>query len=285
MSSLKINSYKVCFLGFGRLAQKIHKQLDVASICVARTKADFSFDILNPSYPAKFLKELSSITHLVIGLSPRGLPMNPMDAYEYAYVRTAETFFKQTKHAFQSLQKVIYFSSTGVYPPSDTLQTEDDCPLQQPIALQDKQSILQMAESLWDDFSRFYQADLCILRFSGIYGFVPPDQERIVQEIANGRAYLTKDPYFTNRIHAEDAALFAHNAIFSLSGIYNVTDNLPSEKNEVILYLCKIFSLPVPREIRKMPHRGKKISNKKLRNTGFKLQYPSYQNHFVNGKR
>ena len=117
------------------------------------------------------------------------------------------------------------------------------------------------------------------LRLSGIYG--------------NGRLYLanmakdiTKWPQannWSNRIHRDDAADFIVFLVDevsknkSIADCYIVTDDMPTLQYDVLAWLANQQKIDTSSIQTPATHGGKKLSNQRLRATGFKLRYPNYQ--------
>ncbi len=117
------------------------------------------------------------------------------------------------------------------------------------------------------------------MRLSGIYG--------------NGRLYLvnmakdiTKWPtenHWSNRIHRDDAAGFIAFMVEkaakkeTLESCYIVTDDMPTKQYEVLTWLANQQKLDTSTIKIPVAQGGKRLSNKRLRDTGFQLQYPNYQ--------
>ena len=117
------------------------------------------------------------------------------------------------------------------------------------------------------------------MRLSGIYG--------------NGRLYLANmakeparwpaDNHWSNRIHRDDAAgfiaLMVENAINKqpLESTYIVTDDMPTQQYEVLIWLAQQQGIDTSHIQLPAVSSGKRLSNKRLRSTGFGLQYPNYQ--------
>jgi nucleoside-diphosphate-sugar epimerase len=117
------------------------------------------------------------------------------------------------------------------------------------------------------------------MRLSGIYG--------------EGRLYLVKmakditkwpqENHWSNRIHRDDAAgfiaLMVEKALIkeALEDTYIVTDDMPTQQHEVLKWLANQQNIDISNIKTPPVHGGKRLSNKRMRNTGFELQYPNYQ--------
>jgi nucleoside-diphosphate-sugar epimerase len=124
------------------------------------------------------------------------------------------------------------------------------------------------------------------LRLSGIYG--------------TGRLYLVnmaqdftkwpQDNHYSNRIHRDDAASFIAFLVEKVANnqpvddCYIVTDDMPTPQYEVLTWLANQQNIDTSAVKAPPAYGGKRLSNKRLRDTGFKLQYPNYQvgyNHII----
>ena len=117
------------------------------------------------------------------------------------------------------------------------------------------------------------------MRLSGIYGF--------------GRLYLVnmaKEPsrwpqenHWSNRIHRDDAARFivfcCENALQKqkIADCYIVTDDMPTQQYDVLTWLANKQNIDTSTIKVPSVQGGKRLSNQRLRKTGFQLQYPNYQ--------
>jgi len=117
------------------------------------------------------------------------------------------------------------------------------------------------------------------MRLSGIYG--------------KGRLYLVnmaKDtnrwPHenaWSNRIHRDDAASFITflcEMVMSkqpVADCYIVTDDMPTQQYEVLAWLAKKQGIDATHIKVPLVHGGKRLSNHRMRDTGFQLRYPNYQ--------
>ena len=120
--------------------------------------------------------------------------------------------------------------------------------------------------------------NLIVIRISGIYG---PGRERLIRLAASkGPEVQQTPPFFTNRIHLDDAAgVLKH--LLELDepeDLYLATDDLPAARYDVIAWLAKEQGCPVPIGLTdEHASQGKRVSNRRLRESGFKLTYPDYR--------
>jgi nucleoside-diphosphate-sugar epimerase len=120
--------------------------------------------------------------------------------------------------------------------------------------------------------------NLVVVRASGIYG---PGRERLIRLAASkGLEIQQFPPYFTNRIHRDDAAAVLKHllVIEEPKTVYVASDNLPAPRYEVIEWLAKAQGKPVPEGLTvEHANRGKRVDNQRLRDSGFRMTYPDYR--------
>ena len=120
--------------------------------------------------------------------------------------------------------------------------------------------------------------NLVVVRISGIYG---PGRERLIRlAVSEGLEVQQTPPYFTNRIHRDDAAAALKHllAIERPEPLYLATDDQPVPRYEVVEWLAKIQGSASPKGlVDENASRGKRVSNRRLRNSGFVLSYPDYK--------
>jgi nucleoside-diphosphate-sugar epimerase len=121
-----------------------------------------------------------------------------------------------------------------------------------------------------------------VTRLAGIYG---PGRSALLSKFLAGTAIIDpEDDRFVNQVHRDDIA----SAIFFLltgetqrTQIYNVVDDQPMLQSDCYRWLARRLDRPPP-PIGKStgePKRGdtnKRVSNAKLRNLGWTLQYPTF---------
>jgi len=172
----------------------------------------------------------------------------------------------------KSLRHVFFVSSTRVY----GQQTDDWLDENTPARPSDFGGLrLQEAETLLNTFDIPHT----ILRLSGIYG---PGRTRLLQMASNPQAWPLNNSW-TNRIHRNDAAAFIAYCITKagrreeLASLYLLTDSNPVPQHEVLRWLAvkqgtDMTAVPTPPVAG-----GKRLSNRRMLETGFSLRYPDYQ--------
>ena len=172
----------------------------------------------------------------------------------------------------KALQHVFFVSSTRVYG-QITDKLLDENTLANPADFGGER--LLEAENVLNALS----CNSTKLRLSGIYG--------------TGRLYLVnmakelnkwpQNNHYSNRIHRDDAAAFiaflvdkvANNQM--VEDCYIVTDDLPTQQYEVLTWLANQLKMDTSNIKAPSALGGKRLSNKRMRDTGFALQYPNYQ--------
>lgn len=123
--------------------------------------------------------------------------------------------------------------------------------------------------------------DLIVARVSGIYG---PGRERLIRIAATEPHEVQQfPPVYTNRIHLDDvaAALKHLLGLDNPAALYLVTDDLPAPRYDVIEWLAKEQGKPPPHGVTAdQVNCGKRVSNRRLRDSGFKLTYPDYRSGY-----
>lgn len=170
------------------------------------------------------------------------------------------------------LRHVFFVSSTRVY----GQQTDDWLDENTPAKPADfGGQRLQDAESLLNTFDIPHT----ILRLSGIYG---PGRTRLLQLARTPQAWPSNNSW-TNRIHRDDAAAFIAHCVTKadmgeeLATLYLVTDSDPVPQHEVLRWLAAkqgvdMTAVPIPAVAG-----GKRLSNRRMLDSGFSLRYPNYQ--------
>ena len=188
--------------------------------------------------------------------------------YQKSYVDGQRSILEWSKS--QSIRSYIYTSSTSVYPQDDGVLIDESAdtsgaPATGQLLLK---SEAMLAKS--DIFPKWY-----VLRLAGIYG---EGRHFLLNQIRQAKGEIPgSGEYALNMIHLEDiiSAICAALCGEAASDVYNITDDAPTIKAEVMAYLAEAMELPKPvfnpkkvserlkRRGGRMPHRY--VSNKKAR--------------------
>ena len=169
---------------------------------------------------------------------------------------------------------LVFVSSTSVYHQIDGSLVTEESPAE---PTRETGLLLLEAES------QVLKGNGTVTRLAGIYG---PGRSVILRRFLDGSAIIEEDGRrFLNQIHRDDAA----SALLHLAGqaktlrgqVYNVADSSPLHQGDCYQALAQIFERPIPPqgpspENRKRAWSHKRVSNEKLRSTGWEPRYPSF---------
>ncbi|MFZ4774360.1 MAG: SDR family oxidoreductase [Terrimicrobiaceae bacterium] len=170
-------------------------------------------------------------------------------------------------------RRVIFTSSTSVYAQEHGEWVDENSPAE---PARETGRILLEAEHLATD------AGGIVARLAGIYG---PGRSVLLRKFQEGSAVLEAEgTRWINQIHRDDAA----RALVALanpsvsSGIFNVCDDTPATQRDVYGWIADYLHKPLPPEgppdlNRKRGWTSKRISNAKLKTTGWLPLFPSYR--------
>ncbi|TFD88790.1 SDR family NAD(P)-dependent oxidoreductase [Cryobacterium lactosi] len=198
---------------------------------------------------------------------------NPDPAiYRAAYVTGLANLLDALDAARVTPRRFLMVSSTAVYDVDDGSTVDEDTPAHPGPGTD---SILAEAEQLLR--SRIPSA--VVLRLGGIYG---PGRERLIDQVRSGRASVAERGRLSNRIHRDDAAAMIVHLVCRAKGpdrLYLGVDSTPVPVVEVLTFLAGELGLPVPEIIETGSKRGgdKRVSNRRILETGFSFAYPSYR--------
>jgi len=123
--------------------------------------------------------------------------------------------------------------------------------------------------------------NLVVVRISGIYG---PGRERLIRQAVSKDLEIQKDPpFFTNRIHRDDAAAALKHLLFveKAEALYIASDDQPAPRYDVVEWLARMQGADAPTGlVDEHASCGKRVNNQRLRDSGFCLRYPGYQSGY-----
>lgn len=118
-----------------------------------------------------------------------------------------------------------------------------------------------------------------VLRLSGLYR---SDSTRLLDQVREGR--ITDPHRWTNRIHREDAADAAVHLLTRPEHpeqLYLGTDDEPTQLGDVAAFLAERLGVTPPEPADPAQGHGKRISNARLRASGWTPQYPTYREGYA----
>jgi nucleoside-diphosphate-sugar epimerase len=195
--------------------------------------------------------------------------------YKACYVDGLQNILATQTHN-PHLKSVFFVSSTRVYGQSTAEILDEDTPV---IPNDVGGERLLQAEQLLNGLS----CQSTVLRLSGIYGAGRLRMLTLAQSPEKWPQMNT----WTNRIHRDDAAAFIVHLVNlrladqKINRCYIVTDSTPSTQYDVLNWLAKRLSVLVETQQSVAVSGGKRLSNRQMLATGFKLQYPDYASGYA----
>ena len=192
--------------------------------------------------------------------------------YQAHYVQGLKNVLQSINNA--KLQHVFFVSSTRVYG-----QVGGDLLDENNTAIPSDFGGERLIEA--ENVLHAYSSRSTVLRLSGIYGLGRLRMINLAKNIDNWPLTNT----YSNRINRDDAARFV---VFlcgkvlkseSIADCYIVTDSAPVSQYEVLNWIAEQFQ--APKKLAPTISGGKRLSNQRLLETGFSLQYPSYQQGYA----
>jgi nucleoside-diphosphate-sugar epimerase len=187
-----------------------------------------------------------------------------------------QTYLNGVRNLLESFPKtkILFTSSTSVYAQRDGSWVTEESETK---PLRDTSRILLESEKLILDKGGI------VARLAGIYG---PGRSALLSKFLNGTATIdTENDRFVNQVYRDDIA----SALFLLlnrepqesADIYNVVDDQPILQSECYRWLAERLNRPLPptaqaRQPRKRGDTNKRVSNTKLRRSGWTPQYPTF---------
>ncbi|KAD3515088.1 NAD-dependent epimerase/dehydratase family protein [Arthrobacter yangruifuii] len=194
------------------------------------------------------------------------------EAYRAAYVDgTANVLAALDRDGIRPA-RILFVSSTAVYGDADGGEVDEDTA---PAPASVTGAVILEAEQLLHD----RRPDAVVLRLSGIYG---PGRTRLIDSVTSGTAVVPDGSQLTNRIHRDDAAAaIVHLAtrVSAPAPLYVGVDMEPVELADVLGFLAAELGRELPPAGETSSSRGgnRRLSNRRLRSTGFEFGYPTYR--------
>jgi nucleoside-diphosphate-sugar epimerase len=213
---------------------------------------------------------------------PESLPEFPEGITQLVYLPTPDRREEQAYRAIfvdalrhllnalrqQPLKRILFVSSSAVYGEHGDDWVDEDTP---PAPLGFNGKVLLEAEHWLSTQS----TPSTVLRLAGLYG---PGRLELIERLRAGRACAPRAPvHWTNRIHVDDAAAaIAH--LLQLpepQALYLGADDAPLPMHELYRQLAGMIGAPaVPDGPAPASIGSKKLSNARLRASGFRCRWP-----------
>ncbi|WP_160151952.1 NAD-dependent epimerase/dehydratase family protein [Microbulbifer sp. ALW1] len=197
-------------------------------------------------------------------------------AYQRAYVDTANVLRDALAKLDKPPRLFLWISSTRVYGQSGDQWLDERS---QPLPGSFQGEALLAAEKI----AQSVATESCVVRFAGIYG---PGRDRLLSQVRAGRCAPPSPPQFSNRIHVDDAVGFLAHLIEGqkqgkqFEKLYIGADCTPVPMYELQSWLAKSMgytSAHLREEVATSERRSKKMSNKRMLESGYEMLYPDYR--------
>jgi nucleoside-diphosphate-sugar epimerase len=188
------------------------------------------------------------------------------DHYRSVYVDGLRDLLSTLRDAGCPLRRVFFTSSTAVYGQSEGEWVDEDSATK---PSQFNGRVLLEAEAI----VREAPESGITVRLSGIYG---PGRTRLVRKVRDEQATATGS--WTNRIHVEDCAGALHHLmrLENPIGLYLGSDDEPVTTADVVTWLSAELGVPAPPPAQS-ERLNKRCQNARLRETGYRFQYPTFR--------
>lgn len=234
-------------------------------------------DVTDNQSLEKISSQLALASSLIYSVSSgKGDAVTYASVYRDGLKNTIDAWKASSGYRLQTIgsRRLIFVSSTSVYAQTGGENVTESSPTEPDRATS---RILLEAEAI------ALAAGGTVARLSGIYG---PGRSVMLKKFLKHEARLEGGGHrWINQIHRDDGAQALGHLVTSSAaspGIYNVTDSTPATQLEVYQWIADALRKPLPPDgpidlNRKRGWTSKRISNKKLRETGWAPKYPSYR--------
>ncbi|HTB64304.1 MAG TPA: NAD-dependent epimerase/dehydratase family protein [Opitutales bacterium] len=252
-------------------------------------------DIASDDWHAQLNPAGESIVNSVAPATPGA------EGYRHSFVEGAKSitrWLEQSAAAGQApAREFVFTSSTSVYPQTDGGWVDENTPVDPP-TLGPAGALLREAEDLLLALPPRLVRRVWILRLAGLYG---PSRHHLLDALRAGESHFPGDgAQWLNLLHRDDAVGAIRACLGAMAdihgGIFNVTDDSPAPKRELVLWLARQLGRN-PTQINfdaavstrshhrknaagKVPHR--RMANGKIKAAlPWRAQFPSYREGYA----
>lgn len=249
----------------------LRRRVDEADGALGTSPQWIRADVGDPSSLRDLPPDLDAVVYLV---SSGG---RSETAYRQAYVEGPGNLLRALGRAPRQ-PRFLFASSTAVYGDAGGAWVDEDTPTE-PAGFTGR--ILLEGERLVLDSG----PDSRVVRFSGIYG---PGRTRLIDRVRSGEARCLGAADWTNRIHRDDCAGFLRHLLRASSEhrVFLASDDEPADRCDVYRWLARRLGAPEPQveaseEVSDRRARNKRCRNARLRESGYRLLYPTYREGYA----
>ncbi|MEC8460585.1 MAG: NAD-dependent epimerase/dehydratase family protein [Pseudomonadota bacterium] len=275
---------RVLIIGFGYLGKTLGHQLMADGHQVwgikrhHRASVDQDFDrnieVIWQDFHTLSIQHIPKVDYVVFCPSPDG---STVEHYQHTFLKGSQKALALCR-AMDTNPMLIFVSSTSVFQQNkgqwvdETTPCEPDNPKAQ-VLLQSEQQLMASGHPV------------TIVRPSGLYGH---GRCHLLDALMQHRAHICHSTRYSNRIHVVDCARAIYH-IMRLNindGLYLLTDSEPTPINSIIGWLSSLTGLPIPQDRHEHSadqgdfRLNKRLSNARLLESGFSLEYPSFKQGF-----
>jgi nucleoside-diphosphate-sugar epimerase len=253
----------------------IRRTIDADHELLAKKITPVHIDITDPEQLASIAPSFDIVINLVSS-SKGGL-----DDYRHVYLEGTKSILRWLSKS--PPRAYLYTSSTSVYAQADGSWVDESSP-----AEPDSPTSQVLLDTEYELIAAYRETAFpaIILRASGIYG---PERGHLFKQFLKGEATIRDDgASWINMIYVDDlAAAIAHLIDRGQPGeIYNATDDEPVTQLDFFRWLAERLGKPLPPSAPADPNRkrgltNKRVSNKKLKATGFNFRYPTFREGYT----
>lgn len=208
-----------------------------------------------------------------------------LDGYRRSYVDGMASILRWAGSS-GPVGTLVYTSSTSVYPQDGGVVVDETATTE---GVGERGAVLLEAEEKLRAATREQVRRSFILRLAGIYG---PQRHHLIEQVRTG-AVAGRATHRLNLIHRDDVCAAVWRAFAASPAVdsdtFNVADDAPAPKGEVIVWLASRLQVPSPNftgapvGTRRTVTPDRIISNAKLKSVlGWQPRFPSYREGYEN---
>jgi nucleoside-diphosphate-sugar epimerase len=215
--------------------------------------------------------EMPTVDYVVFCVSADQLTES---GYQASYIDAQNQLIKALIDQKIPVKHYFFCSSTSVYGQTEHEWVDEES-LTEPTRFTGKKML--QAEAV----ARSASWPVTAIRASGLYG---PGRTRMIGQVLSGKVASPEPLCYSNRIHVDDLARFYaylilkhHQQGMALAPVYLANDDVPVAIHEVQEWMAKQLNVEIAERIPAGRTGSKRISNQRMKSTGFDLHYPSYK--------